>query len=130
MPRLTSSQRFRAAAEEFARRVQDLLGDKLHAVVLYGSVARGEAKADSDVDVLVVPAEPGLEGVIGRLSSDLALLPGYHSFISLVYLTPQEMEHRLRVRSPFLLNVLEEGVILYDDGTFARICGQAVSAGR
>lgn len=32
----------------------DLYGDRLHAVVLYGSHARGEATADSDIDVLVV----------------------------------------------------------------------------
>ena len=36
--------------------LQDLYGDRLHSVVLYGSYARGEAAegADSDVDILVV----------------------------------------------------------------------------
>ena len=34
--------------------LQDLYGDRLHSVVLYGSYARGEATEESDVDVMVV----------------------------------------------------------------------------
>jgi predicted nucleotidyltransferase len=35
-------------------RLEDLYGERLHAVVLYGSYARGEATPESDVDVMVV----------------------------------------------------------------------------
>lgn len=35
-------------------RLETLYGDRLHAVVLYGSHARGEATGTSDVDVMVV----------------------------------------------------------------------------
>ncbi|HMB93083.1 MAG TPA: nucleotidyltransferase domain-containing protein [Rhodothermales bacterium] len=34
--------------------LQNLYGDRLHSVVLYGSYARGEATEQSDVDVMVV----------------------------------------------------------------------------
>lgn len=39
---------------ELKRGLQAIYGDRLRAVVLFGSQARGEATADSDVDVAVV----------------------------------------------------------------------------
>lgn len=43
-------------------RIKELLaeafGERLHGVVLYGSQARGAAHGDSDIDVLVLLAEP------------------------------------------------------------------------
>lgn len=39
---------------EYARLVAATLGDDLKSVVLYGSVARGDAKTNSDIDLLVV----------------------------------------------------------------------------
>ncbi len=35
-------------------RLREALGDRLKAVILYGSEARGEARPDSDIDVMVV----------------------------------------------------------------------------
>lgn len=40
--------------QEVKERLRTLYGDRLARVVLYGSQARGEATAESDVDVLVV----------------------------------------------------------------------------
>ena len=34
--------------------LKDKLGDRLISLVVYGSVARGEAKRDSDLDLLIV----------------------------------------------------------------------------
>ncbi|AEK72751.1 Nucleotidyltransferase [Thermococcus sp. 4557] len=39
---------------EVKSRLQEILGDDLAEVILFGSYARGEAREDSDVDVLVV----------------------------------------------------------------------------
>jgi microcompartment protein CcmK/EutM len=45
----------RGAAVDFARRVRERYGDVVETVLLYGSVARNEARGrDSDVDLLVV----------------------------------------------------------------------------
>lgn len=46
------------AVEDFVREVKKTYGEKLSQVFVYGSYARGEAKPDSDLDVLVVLKEP------------------------------------------------------------------------
>ena len=48
----------RAAVLEAKARLEALYGDRLVRVVLYGSHARGDARPDSDVDLLVVLHEP------------------------------------------------------------------------
>jgi predicted nucleotidyltransferase len=39
-------------------RLQDVYGDRLRGVILYGSEARGEATPDSDIDILVLLSGP------------------------------------------------------------------------
>jgi len=39
---------------ELKERLSEAYGERLHAVVLFGSEARGDARPDSDIDVVVV----------------------------------------------------------------------------
>ena len=66
MTRDSVNAALRAAAATYSRLLQDELGDNLVAVILFGSVARGEATADSDIDLLVV-AESLPAGRFARL---------------------------------------------------------------
>ena len=43
---------------EIKRRLQEAFGERLRGVVLYGSVARGDDRPDSDVDVLLLLDKP------------------------------------------------------------------------
>ncbi len=38
--------------------LRDIFGPRIHAIVLYGSVARGEATPESDVDIALILKEP------------------------------------------------------------------------
>ena len=49
--------------DELKERLTSAYGHRLHAVVLFGSEARGEAGPDSDIDVLaVLQTQSGVEG--------------------------------------------------------------------
>jgi len=47
-------RRYQYAVAEFLTRVLEKYRDRIERVILFGSVARGEAKEDSDIDILVV----------------------------------------------------------------------------
>jgi len=90
------------------RRLEGVYADRLRALYLYGSYARGEARRGSDLDVLVVldRIDSHWEEIL-RTSHDTAELSLEHDLtISTVFTT----EDRWRSGdSPFLLSVREEG---------------------
>lgn len=80
-------------------------------VILFGSVARGDADADSDLDVLVVKDTE--EPFVHRLETMADLCPsGIHADI-LVY-TPQEITLMVADENPFMLRALAEGKVVYE----------------
>jgi len=87
--------------------LEDLYGDRLEGVYLFGSYARDEATSESDVDILVVLDEVADYGrelhQTGHLVSALSL--DYDVSISRVFVSLSAWQHR---DSPFLLNVRED----------------------
>lgn len=88
--------------------LEELYGDRLAALVLFGSYARGDGEPGSDVDLLVVlcgEVHPAHE--IARTSGllgDLSLR--YDVVVSCTYVS--EASFRTE-RTPFLMNVRREG---------------------
>jgi len=78
-------------------------------VILYGSRARGQARSDSDIDVLVVVRDDSDYGdLIRRTSATVAALSLQHDVvISRAFVSRERFEHE---QTPFLLNVRREGV--------------------
>jgi len=85
------------------------LGDQLESVILYGSQARGETRADSDIDVLVIVRDEADYGeLIQRTSALVSTLSlEYDVVISRAFASKSRFD---RERSPFFLNVRREGV--------------------
>jgi predicted nucleotidyltransferase len=80
-------------------------------IILFGSVARGEADAESDLDVLVIKDTP--EPFVKRLELMAELCPpGVHADI-LVY-TPDELRRMVEDGNPFILQALKEGRVIYE----------------
>jgi len=97
----------RTLRREFSR----ALGDQLESMILFGSQARGQARPESDIDVLVVVRDDSDYGDLMRRTSPIvsALSLEYDVVISRAFVARERFE---RERSPFLLNVRREGVII------------------
>jgi predicted nucleotidyltransferase len=99
----------RAAIKEFKAAIQKLYGQRLKEVVLYGSWARDEATAESDIDLIVVLAGdvvPGQE--IDRMIEVITEINLAHNVLISVF--PISEEAYATVNSPLLINVRNEGI--------------------
>jgi predicted nucleotidyltransferase len=89
--------------------LEDLYGERLAKLVLYGSFARGDATDASDIDVLVV-----LRGEVEKMREIDQLVDHTYPMLlkhgELISAHPvSERAYRER-RTPFLMNVRREGV--------------------
>ena len=90
---------------------EQLYGDRLTQMVLYGSQARGDADLDSDIDVLVVlkaPVQAGEE--IDRtlqIVADLSLQND--EVISCQFMTEEKFTN---YQGPLLRNIRKEGILI------------------
>lgn len=122
---------YRSAAEEFARRLTSALGDRVDSIVLYGSVARRQAKRDSDVDILVISQDADYtQEVASQICSDLEYESNYAFLISVVHLGREEFYAERQLGTRFLATVLSQGIALHDNGTFSRGREKALAASR
>jgi predicted nucleotidyltransferase len=104
-------QRLKAILSALRHGFEALYGERLVQMLLFGSQARGDADADSDIDVLIVlqgPVNPGDE--IARTSELTAVLSLQHNVvISRAFVSAQQFSDE---QSPLLLNVRREGIRL------------------
>jgi predicted nucleotidyltransferase len=114
--------------QRIAATAQQVYGDRLVSVVLYGSVARGTMRHDSDVDLLIVARDlpagrlnrvkefEAVEDAVGEELSRAASR-GIHTSVSPVVKTPEEVT----AGSPLFLDMVEDARVLYDrQGFFAQ----------
>jgi len=105
-------KRYQKAVDEFVRRVLEKYKDRIDSIILFGSVARGEAKEDADIDILVIWKGSKLEGwdVLEETAVDILLK--YNQYISIKTLYPEEYTGMMKMSTPFIKNIEREGVVL------------------
>jgi predicted nucleotidyltransferase len=95
--------------DDLQGRFSQFYGDRLSRMVLYGSYARREADAGSDIDILVVlngSVDPGTEiRRTGAITAALSLQ--YDVLISCLFVSAERFESE---ESPLLINVRREGI--------------------
>jgi predicted nucleotidyltransferase len=105
------TEKEKQAVKELIDELKKLYGDNLSRVILYGSKARGDATEDSDIDIMIVLKDvkdksKELEKVI-KLTTEIDF-----RYETLISVTLQSEEEYLKKRSPLLLNVRKEGIVL------------------
>jgi len=116
---------YRDLIKELLGVIKEIFGDSLVSMVLYGSVARGEARTDSDVDLLIIAEDlpPSriervrlFEMAEDRVEPQVAKLydRGIYVSFSPIILMPEEVEKV----PPILLDMIEDAVIVYDRTDF------------
>ena len=82
----------------------------VEAVVLFGSVARGQPSARSDVDVLVVVDDARRAGAVRKVAA--SLLDRFDANVSPLVLPAREVARRLPTFDPLLETIVVEGKLL------------------
>ncbi len=99
--------------DEIVSGLRDILADHLNRIILYGSVARGEAGAESDVDIaLIVTQRLGDEEKDRFLQWNAELDLKYNRVFSIVDIEKDVMEQWAEV-VPFYRSIDKEGVVLW-----------------
>jgi predicted nucleotidyltransferase len=107
--------RYRKPVAEFVRRVLENYKDKIDSIILFGSVARGEAREDSDVDILVVVKERDINDMKEIYGIAFEVTMEHSQAISLKIYAINEVVHRIEIAAPFIKEVLKEGVPVYGE---------------
>lgn len=96
--------------------VRELYGPRLKHLILFGSYARGDARPDSDVDLLVVLEGPVESLTEARRTSQVALRAAADrdTALSFVHLSADDFDDD---RRPLVRSVREEGIDLLEAPT-------------
>ena len=80
-------------------------------IILFGSHARGDAHADSDIDLLVILSFTG-----SKMEKQLEMRIALHEFRiakDVIVTTPDEVERRRNIPGTIIQPALQEGKVLY-----------------
>lgn len=97
-------------AREYASRVRAQLGAHVHQIVLFGSRARGDAREDSDFDLLVIVDKATPEVRRATLDTSVAMMDRYNRiFSTLLY---DETRWSAARRFPLGFHIERDGIAL------------------
>jgi len=128
-PMRTIPETYMTLILDFVDLLKEVFKDNIVSAVLYGSVAKGMARKDSDIDICLIfktlPKSrhkrtllifPLIKALREKDSYKVLYDKGYLPEIAPVLYTAQEIQDT----KPILLDMVEDGIVLLDDGTFKK----------
>ena len=108
-------QNLNVILKKYVKDIQQLYGNKLKTVLLYGSYARGDFRADSDIDIMILVDLS--EQVIlkkGHVLSDITFDYNFNDDLKIMPIVKNLDHFNKWLRAyPFYYNVKREGIELY-----------------
>jgi len=121
------AEKYNFLLQDFIELLKEKFGDNFVSAILYGSVARGASRKDSDIDILLIfktlpPSRhkrtmlvfPLIKALREKKSYISLFKKGYLPEVSPVIYTTEEIQQT----KPVFLDIVEEGIIIIDDGTW------------
>jgi len=115
--------------EDFTKRVSDF-APEVQSVILFGSVARGQATPRSDIDILVIAPNSGEErfnelmNAVDRLAAEVS---GRHpaKLVPIVMMT-KDFEKSIKDRKRFAADILKDGIVLFGQERYYHILSRVI----
>ncbi len=106
------SEKDKLGLKKFKAALEKAIGGNLIEVKLFGSKARGDARKDSDIDVLVITATGDwrTSDVIYSIVTDILLEDGI--CISPKIINKKDYDRLYKMGTPFIRNVIREGITI------------------
>lgn len=103
--------------------LKDIFKADLRSVILFGSYAKDTAQEYSDIDTLIILNRKFANWMERR---DLEIELRKRLYRTVGQVSPrvgsiEELEAALEAHNPLILNILDSGVALYDNGAFAKL---------
>lgn len=103
-------------AKLLAAELEKRFGNKIDFILLFGSVARGRATEESDIDLLIV-GDKSIKDEVSKVRTEMDLK--HNMLTTIVFKTKKEFEEQHH-NSDFLKEVWETGVAVYGAENIAR----------
>lgn len=87
--------------------------NKIKCVVVFGSVARGEARKDSDIDIMILTQSK--EKIMGKkLGAFMAGAKENNKIVTCQVFTLQEVQAKIQYGDKLIKEILREGIVIHD----------------
>ena len=121
------SQRNRNIADTLVERLLDGMRGEVHSVILFGSVARGEANDRSDIDLYIISKDSSdtkqrMEAICAEVQDEFDNIAPIHRLFTdkLMFYTEASI-----CRCNRTMNIINQGIVMHDDGSYREILREA-----
>ncbi len=121
------SQRNRNIADTLVERLLDGMRGEVHSVILFGSVARGEANDRSDIDLYIISKDSSdtrrhMEAICAEVQDEFDNIAPIHRLYTdkLMFYTEASI-----CRCNRTMNIINQAIVMHDYGSYREILREA-----